>query len=201
MGSTISILNDTEYTWLCRVGPDEKTLRITGTVTTVMIAIGAAIATAGVAAAISTVSTAGFSTSVIASYSASTTGAGLVVTGGAYRGIIEIGNKVNRNLKKKGYHEILSGSTYETGKLSLSLLQQATCVSQEVLSPTVLKTKTLYMRRIFSGATHKSTKTYSIKEYLDGKGKLEESTVKLESGRTNGTLSVANPIPATAETA
>jgi hypothetical protein len=39
-----------------------------------MIAIGAAIATAGVAA-ISTVSTAGFSTSVIDSYSAGTTGA------------------------------------------------------------------------------------------------------------------------------
>jgi hypothetical protein len=48
------------------------------------------------------------------------------------------------------------------------------------------------MRPIFSGATHKSTKSYSIKEYLEGKGKVEEQVIKLEP---NGTSSEPNPTP------
>jgi hypothetical protein len=47
------------------------------------------------------------------------------------------------------------------------------------------------MRPIFSGATHKSTNTYSIKEYLEGKGKVKEKVIKLEP---NGT----SPSPTTA---
>jgi hypothetical protein len=180
MGSTISILNDTENNWLCRIGPDEKALRVTAIVSSAFLAVGATILTAG---ALSAASTVGFSAPAVL------LGQNVFFYGGLTRGLLEIGNKVNRNLQKKGYHEILSGSTYESGKLSLSLLQQATCVSQEVLSPTVLKTKTLYMRPIVSGATHKSTKTYSIKEYLDGKGKLEETIFKLEPGPSNATLS------------
>jgi hypothetical protein len=181
MGSTISILNDTENNWLCRIGPDEKALRVTAIVSSAFLAVGATILTAALAApAIPALSAA--SPAVIL-------GENVFFYSGLTRGLLEIGNKVNRNLQKKGYHEILSGSTYESGKLSLSLLQQATCVSQEVLSPTVLKTKTLYMRPIVSGATHKSTKTYSIKEYLDGKGKLEETIFKLEPGPSNATLS------------
>jgi hypothetical protein len=195
MGSTISILNDTEYTWVCRVGPDEKALRITAILSSVIIGIGATLASAGLAvpslaivAQSGGMSIAGFSTAALAAnlYRVSNVGIGVFVAGVSSRAIVDIGIQTNKHLiEEKGYHEILSGSTYETGKLSLSLMQQATCVRQEVLSPTVLKTKTLYMRRIFSGATHKSTKTYSIKEYLDGKGKLEETTIKLEPGANN----------------
>jgi hypothetical protein len=201
MGSTISILNDTEYTWVCRVGPDEKALRITAILSSVIIGIGATLATAGlaqpglaIAVHSGVMSIGGFSTSALAANAAlaanlqivSNVATGVFVAGVSSRAIVDIGIQTNKHLiEEKGYHEILSGSTYETGKLSLSLMQQATCVRQEVLSPTVLKTKTLYMRRIFSGATHKSTKTYSIKEYLDGKGKLEETTIKLEPGANN----------------
>ena len=98
--------------------------------------------------------------------------------------LLFIGNKINRDLLEKGYHVVLSGSTYETGKLSFSLWQQATCVSHQALSPTVLKTQTLYMRPIFSGATRKSTNTYGIKEYLEGKGQVEETVFKLNNNST-----------------
>jgi hypothetical protein len=182
MGSTISILNDTEGTWFCRVGPDENALRISGIVAAVVASIGATLITAGTAGMLIAPATA---TAVTTTTTVSLIGGGLGFHGAVSIGIIEIGEKINRNLIEKGYHEILSGATYETGKLSLSLWQQATCVGQEVLSPTLLNTKTLYMRPIFSGATHKSTNTYSIKEYLEGKGKVEEKVIKLESNGTS----------------
>jgi hypothetical protein len=50
MGSTISILNDTEYTWVCRVGPDQKALRITAILSSVIIGIGATLASVGLLA-------------------------------------------------------------------------------------------------------------------------------------------------------
>jgi hypothetical protein len=190
MGSTISILNDTESTWFCRVGPDEKALEISGIVASVVTAIGGTILTGGIAGLVLAPASASAS-GVTAAGTIVLTGGGLLVNGAASASIATIGNNINRNLIEKGYHEILSGATYETGKLSLSLWQQATCVGQEVLSPTVLNTKTLYMRPIFSGATHKSTNTYSIKEYLEGKGKVKEKVIKLEP---NGT----SPSPTTA---
>jgi hypothetical protein len=49
MGSIISIVNDTEDTWLCRVGPDEKALRISGVIASVVTAIGATLVTGGAA--------------------------------------------------------------------------------------------------------------------------------------------------------
>jgi hypothetical protein len=188
MGSTISILNDTESTWLCRVGPDEKALQISGIVASVVTAVGAILVTGGVAGLVS-----GPLSGMVASSTATVAGGGLFASGVASEGIMLIGHKINRNLIEKGYHEILSGATYETGKLSLSLWQQATCVGQEVLDPTVLNTKTLYMRPIFSGATHKSTNTYSIKEYLErkGKGKVENNIIKLEPNGTSPSTTTA----------
>jgi hypothetical protein len=179
MGSTISLLNDTEYTWLCRVGPDQKALQISSIVGAVAMTIGATIVTAGLSfpiTASSLLSAAG--------------GVGLVTTSATSIGAVELAKRFDERLKNdKGFHEILSGATYETGKLPISLWQQATCVRHEILSPGVLKTKTLYMRPIFSGATVNSTNTYSIKEYVDGKGKVEESIIKLESGHNNSATS------------
>jgi hypothetical protein len=185
MGSTISLLNDTEYTWLCRVGPDQKALKISGILAGAVVAMGITVATAGL-----TLPAAGVAATSIGYPAAGAVGAGFIATGITSLGSVEVAKRINEHLQNdKGFHEILSGATYETGKLSLSLWQQATCIRQETLSPTVLKTKTLYMRPIFSGATDKSTKTYSIKEYVDGKGKVEESIIKLESGHNNSATS------------
>jgi hypothetical protein len=173
MGSTISILNDTESTWLCRFGPDEKALLTSAILGFVVAGTSSRSIVSGPKAILALPS------------------AGVITGGGISLTILQIQNKINKNLTDEGFHEILSGATYESGMLTLSLWQQATCVSQEVLSPTVLKTKTLYMRPIFSGATHKSTNTYSIKEYLEGKGKVKEKVIKLEP---NG----ASPSPTTA---
>jgi hypothetical protein len=172
MGSTISILNDTESTWRCRVGLDEKAL-LTSAILGIVVAAGPVVA----------------GPSAILALPA----AGVITGGGISLTILQIQNKINKNLTDEGFHEILSGATYETGTLTLSLWQQATCVSQEVLSPTVLKTKTLYMRPIFSGATHNSTNTYSIKEYLEGKGKgkVKEKVIKLEPNGTSPSTTTA----------
>jgi hypothetical protein len=190
MGSTISIVNDTEDTWLCRVGPDEKALRISSIVAASIAALGLTVATAGAAGLVAPAS---LISSGSAIYAAKTfvLGGSIISYGVTPLLYIEIVHTINRGLLEKGYHKILSGTTYETGKLSLSLWQQATCVGHK-LSSTELSTKTLYMRPIFSGATHKSTKSYSIKEYLEGKGKVEEQVIKLEP---NGTSSEPTPIP------
>ena len=189
MGSKISLLNDTDHTWLCRTGPDEKALKISGIVGGGLLGLGAAIVAAGQVATV----VAGGVTALIGIPSTSlATGMGTMtvvgssaISGGAASiAVAHLSRLLNQHLiHSKGFREVAPGESFTSGTLSLSLWQQGTCVYHTTDSPTQLTYKTLYMRPIFSGVAAGSVNTYSIKKYLEGKGQLEEETIKVEEDK------------------
>jgi hypothetical protein len=186
MGSYLSIVNNTEDPWTCKIGPDEAALKIAGIVISVVGAVATVIGTAGAAAPIASalvangvVSVFGVSTSALVTAAAAAAGAvGTVasVTGAASGFGIAVAQGINDNLVNNGYVNIAPGEKHRWGKMSLSLWQQGTCVRTTIIDESTVKTDTLYMRPIFSGATDKSNINHEIQYWINKFG-LETSTV------------------------
>ncbi|KAL4140329.1 hypothetical protein PRNP1_014614 [Phytophthora ramorum] len=186
MGSYLSIVNNTEDPWTCKIGPDEAALKIAGIVISVVAAAATVIGTAGAAAPVASalaangiVSVFGISTSALATAAAAaagTVGSVASVTGAVSSFGIAVAQGINDNLIDEGYVSIAAGSEHQWGKMSLSLWQQGTCVRTTIVDETTVTTDTLYMRPIFSGATDKSNIGHEIQFWIDKFG-LETSTV------------------------
>ncbi|KAL4085676.1 hypothetical protein PRIC1_015012 [Phytophthora ramorum] len=187
MGSYLSIVNNTEDPWTCKIGPDEAALKIAGIVISVVAAAATVIGTAGAVAPIASalvangvVSVFGVSTSALvtaATVAAGTIGTVASVTGAVSGFGIAVAQGINDNLVNNGYVNIAPGDNHRWGKMSLSLWQQGTCVRTTIVDETTVTTDTLYMRPIFSGATDKSNINHEIQFWIDKFG-LETSTVK-----------------------
>jgi hypothetical protein len=185
MGSYLSIVNNTEDHWTCKIGPDEAALKIAGIIISVIGSAATVIGTLGAAAPVATALAAngvvaifGVSTSALAT---AATAAGTVATAvsvtGAVSGFgIAVANGVNDNLIKEGYQNIAPGEKHRWGKMSLSLWQQGTCVRTTIVDEKTVQTDTLYMRPIFSGATDNSNNDHEIQFWIDKFG-LETETV------------------------
>jgi hypothetical protein len=186
MGSYLSIVNNTEDPWTCKIGPDEAALKIAGIVISVVGAAATVIGTAGAAAPVASalaangvVSVFGVSTSAIATATAAAAGAvGTVASvSGAVSGFgIAVAQGINDNLITEGYVSIAPGEEHQWGKMSLSLWQQGTCVRTTIVDESTVTTDTLYMRPIFSGATDNSDIGHEIQFWIDKFG-LETNTV------------------------
>ncbi|KAH7462562.1 hypothetical protein KRP22_004982 [Phytophthora ramorum] len=187
MGSYLSIVNNTEDPWTCKIGPDEAALKIAGIVISVVAAAATVIGTAGAVAPIASalvangvVSVFGVSTSALvtaATVAAGTIGTVASVTGAVSGFGIAVAQGINDNLVNNGYVNIAPGDNHRWGKMSLSLWQQGTCVRTTIVDETTVTTDTLYMRPIFSGATDNSNINHEIQFWIDKFG-LETSTVK-----------------------
>ncbi|KAK1931204.1 hypothetical protein P3T76_013393 [Phytophthora citrophthora] len=186
MGSYLSIVNNTEDPWTCKIGPDEAALKIAGIIISVVGAAATVIGTAGVAAPIASalvangvVSVFGVSTSALvttATVAAGTVGTVASVTGAVSGFGIAVAQGINDNLVNNGYVNIAPGENHKWGKMSLSLWQQGTCVRTTIIDEKTVKTDTLYMRPIFSGATDNSNLDHEIQFWINKFG-LETSTV------------------------
>ncbi|KAL4094832.1 hypothetical protein PRIC1_010485 [Phytophthora ramorum] len=185
MGSYLSIVNNTQDHWTCKIGPDEAALKIAGIIisvigsaATVVGTLGAAAPVASALAANGVVSVFGISTSALATAAAAagTVSSAVSVTGAVSGFGIAVANGVNDNLVKDGYHNIAPGEKYQWGKMSLSLWQQGTCVRTTIVDEKTVTTDTLYMRPIFSGATDNSNNDHEIQFWIDKFG-LETETV------------------------
>ncbi|RLN94794.1 hypothetical protein BBJ28_00013891 [Nothophytophthora sp. Chile5] len=195
MGSYLSIVNNTEDQWTCKIGPDEAALKIAGIIISVIGAAATVVGTLGAAAPVATalaangiVSVFGVSTSALATATAAAAGTvGTVASvSGAVSGFgIAVAQGVNDNLIKDGYHTIAPGDKYKWGKMSLSLWQQGTCVRTTIVDETTVTTDTLYMRPIFSGATDNSNNDHEIQFWIDKFG-LETETVKGSADQQRG---------------
>ncbi|OWY98899.1 hypothetical protein PHMEG_00030210 [Phytophthora megakarya] len=185
MGSYLSIVNNTEDPWTCKIGPDEAALEIAGIVVSVIGAIVTVIGTAGAAAPVASalaangiVSVFGVSTSALAT---ATAAAGAVTTAVGRIGDVSdfgmnVANGINDNLVNNGYVNINPGEEHKWGKMSLSLWQQGTCVRTTIKDAKTVTTDTLYMRPIFSGATDNSNIGHEIQFWIDKFG-LETTSV------------------------
>ncbi|OWZ07513.1 hypothetical protein PHMEG_00020087 [Phytophthora megakarya] len=185
MGSYLSIVNNTEDTWTCKIGPDEAALKIAGVVVSVITAAVAVIGTAGAAAPVASalaangvVSVFGVSTSALAAGAAAATSiaSAIKVTGKVTKFGVTVANGINDNLVSEGYVNIAPGDKHQWGKMSLSLWQQGTCVRTTIKDETTVTTDTLYMRPIFSGATDNSNIDHEIQFWIDKFG-LETTSV------------------------
>ncbi|POM72553.1 hypothetical protein PHPALM_10712 [Phytophthora palmivora] len=185
MGSYLSIVNNTDDPWTCKIGPDEAALKIAGIVVSVIGAIVTVIGTAGAAAPVASalaangvVSVFGVSTTALA---AGTAAAGAVTTAVSVVGTVSdfgmnVANGINDNLINQGYVNINPGEEHKWGKMSLSLWQQGTCVRTTIKDEKTVTTDTLYMRPIFSGATDNSNIGHEIQFWIDKFG-LESTSV------------------------
>ncbi|EGZ26685.1 hypothetical protein PHYSODRAFT_471256 [Phytophthora sojae] len=186
MGSYLSIVNNTEDPWTCKIGPDEAALKIAGIVISVVGAAATVIGTAGAAAPVASalaangiVSVFGVSTSALATAAAAaagTVGTVASVTGAVSGFGIAVAQGINDNLISEGYVSIAPGDKHQWGKMSLSLWQQGTCVRTTIVDESTVTTDTLYMRPIFSGATDNSNIDHEIQFWIDKFG-LETETV------------------------
>ncbi|KAG7384166.1 hypothetical protein PHYBOEH_009640 [Phytophthora boehmeriae] len=185
MGSYLSIANNTSDPWTCKIGPDEAALKIAGIVISVIGAAATVIGTAGAAAPVASalaangvVSVFGVSTSALATATGAAAGVSSAVAAtGAVSGFgIAVAQGVNDNLISEGYVSIAPGDKHQWGKMSLSLWQQGTCVRTTIVDETTVKTDTLYMRPIFSGATDNSNIDHEIQFWIDKFG-LETNEV------------------------
>ncbi|POM72552.1 LOW QUALITY PROTEIN: hypothetical protein PHPALM_10711, partial [Phytophthora palmivora] len=180
MGSYLSIVNNTDDPWTCKIGPDEAALKIAGIVVSVISAAVTVIGTAGAAAPVVSalaangiVSVFGVSTSALATGTAiaGAVSTAVSVTGTVTQFGVTTANGINDNLVTQGYVNI----EHKWGKMSLSLWQQGTCVRTTIKDEKTVTTDTLYMRPIFSGATDNSNNDHEIQFWIDKFG-LETTT-------------------------
>ncbi|ETI47626.1 hypothetical protein L917_07831 [Phytophthora nicotianae] len=189
MGSYLSIVNNTDDPWTCKLGPDEAALQIAGIAISVVGTLATVIGTAGAAAPVASalaangvVSVFGVSTSALvagATAAASVTSA-VAITGSVSGFGIAVAQGINDHLITDGYVNIAPGEEHKWGKMSLSLWQQGTCVRTTIVDEKTVTTDTLYMRPIFSGATDNSNIGHEIQFWIDKFG-LETSTVTATS--------------------
>lgn len=178
MGSFLSIVNNTPTTWQCKIGPDEAAIKIAGIAISAVGAAAAVISTAGAAAPVvgliagvggSTATVAGVSASALATITAAAAAAsGVTGAIGSVSGFgIAVAKGVSGTLSDQGYDTIAPGDSHKYGKFSLSLWQQGTCVRVYIVDERTVRTETVYMRPIFSGATDKSELRHEIQFWLD----------------------------------
>lgn len=191
MGSYLTIVNDTEDTWQCHLGPDMKAFNIGGMIAFVIGSIAGAIGfAAGSAVFVSSFAAAGMIHILgipVSSLVAITTAAlpyGVVgsVIGGASGFSIAVAKGVSVLLNDRGYESIPPGGTHRFGRMTLSLWQQAECIRTTVNTTTIVLDK-LYMRPIFSGSTINSNRNHTIQFWLNKHG-TEIEVIKGESERS-----------------
>ena len=176
MGSYLSIENNTQDEWMCRIGPDEAAANIAKIATTFVAAAGFMIATAGAGGA-----TVGLAPLVISGAAIESTSSLLITQG------------MTEELKKEGYETIAVGQKHQWGKMTLSLWQQGTCIRTERTGDKTATVHTLYMRPIFSGATDNSELTHQIQWWIDKWG-TEKQNIVIESPSTPPPTMAPTPV-------
>ncbi|TMW60131.1 hypothetical protein Poli38472_000173 [Pythium oligandrum] len=192
MGSYLSIVNDTGDRWQCKIGPDEAALKIAGIIIGIVGTLATVIGTAGGAAPLAAslaangvVSVLGVSTGALATITAGAASVSSVagVIGGVSGFSMSVAKGIATQLDKDKYHAIEAGKSYRWGKMSLSLWQQGTCVKTVNVDEKTVRTETLYMRPIFSGATDKSNNDHKIQWWLNKWGTEKQEIVAQDKKR------------------
>ncbi|KAF4045173.1 hypothetical protein GN244_ATG02557 [Phytophthora infestans] len=165
MGSYLSIVNNTDDPWTCKIGPDEAALEIAGVAISVVGTLASALGTGGVApvasalAANGVVKVFGVSAKALAS-SAEAISEAISAAGSVSEFGLSVAQGINDHLVTDGYVRSLPG----------------TCVRTTIVDEKTVITDTLYMRPIFSGATDNSNLDHEIQFWIDKFG-LETETV------------------------
>jgi hypothetical protein len=171
MGSYISIENNTQKPWVCKMQLNQDMITAFGLIATAL----------GTALLIFTASTAG----IVLAFS----GAMLVVgipaalagaLGADSPAFIEgVSTAITDDLVSKGFQSIAPSEKHRWGKMTLSLIQQATCVTLTTVDERTVIASTVIMKPLFSGPTDNSVNYYNIQNFVTAKG-VENTTIKAE---------------------
>lgn len=185
MGSSLTVINDTRYKWLCQVSTDDQSLKIALSVTG---AIGLFFGTLGLVGAFSPVLTglkprAGIDPDL---FKAPAMIAGMTrdsflhiakvveISGafiGASIGIVNFGMITQRTLEDGLLHrkfvKLKAGESHLWGQMSPLLLRQAVCVRSFNFNATVVRTETVTMRPLFTGIPGKWNFNYKLSKYYN----------------------------------
>jgi hypothetical protein len=175
MTSLLSVVNDTPDIWQCVVGPDQAALSIFSYVAGAIAAAATIVATAGSAAPLvsslaanGVISILGMSTAKMAALTAAAApfaGAAAVTAKGTSAAASVVAF-MGKHMQDSGYDTILPGEKKSYSR-TLSLWQQAECVSHQVVSDVEAVAHRLYMRPIFSGALIGSELEHSISWWIN----------------------------------
>lgn len=166
MGSYLSVVNNTNDTYLCKLGPDMAAAEIFGGVFTVLgfatiflgaPAIGVALTSVGLEI-----------TATVEAVTVIAEAAGSVATAAGF--FAWLTGKIDDDMKKDGFVVIAPGSKHTWGKMSLSLWQQAECYHSVKESDTRGYQESVFMRPIFSGATDNSNIDHEIQHWINEVG-------------------------------
>lgn len=176
MGSYLTIVNDTNIPWKCKVGADTKALEWGLVIGTVGAAVMSAATVGGVAIALG--ATAAEAIAAGAATWIFTAGFGALTSNA-------INDGVNHVLQVKGYDVIQPSERKRYGKMSLSLWRQCECINAAAAG-NGSSVESVMMRPIFSGATDKSNREYSIGQWIKKHG--TKRTVIAEKAKGHGRL-------------
>nr|CCA26439.1 conserved hypothetical protein [Albugo laibachii Nc14] len=207
MGSSLTVINDTRYKWLCQVSTDDQSLKIALSVTG---AIGLFFSTLGLAGAFSPILTglrprAGVDPAlfVAPSMMAGMTSESFLqiakvveISGafiGASIGIINFGMITQRTLEDGLLHrqfvKLKAGESHLWRHMSPLLLRQAVCVRTYNFNETVVRTETLTMRPLFTGIPGKPNFNYKLTKYYNRKKfvRVEDIIAKVDANDAEAT--------------
>jgi hypothetical protein len=198
MGSYLTIDNDTNDTYLIKLGADMEAVKITGYV---IAAIGA-VATVGTLSVAAVSAGAAYVNGIAAmaadmewetgalAGSAAISGTKLAFYTGIAVGGSVVGNVagkavglslvIKNKLHDDGYIQLDKGESHRYGKMSLSLWQQAHCIRIR-FEKNMLYLDEVNMRPIFSGATVGSNNTHDIKYWVEKNGLKEIWSIDLNN--------------------
>ncbi len=170
MGSYLTIVNDTQDTWHCRLGPDGVAVSVAQVVLSVIGVLSAVIAAGAGATAVLTasgvVAVSGVASSMTSAGFGATSGFAMLVTQG-----------ISDQLSIDGYETIAPQASFRWGLMHLSQLRQATCVTTRAINGSTVLTETLSMRSLLTGATENSTSTYHLQSFVQHTGTEKLYTV------------------------
>lgn len=179
MGATLSVMNDTDCEWSCKIGPDQAALNVfattataVGIAATVVVSVGQTAPLAGALVANGVTHVLGVSATSAAAVATAAASAAAATRAVSIAVVISerVAKLVTKELEKSGYTTLKPGDRLKV-ILPASLWQQCHCTRTWVdTEERQIVTEYIYMRPIFSAALVGQTKTHAIDWWKHKKG-------------------------------
>nr|CCA27652.1 conserved hypothetical protein [Albugo laibachii Nc14] len=179
MGSYLTIVNDTNDEYLCKLSADTRAIKF---VNFAALGIGAFSAILGAISFGHIVSKAVVGNNAISLFGVSSqwlehfsnvigyVSVGLSSAAAVSSFSVEAVQIISIHLSKNHYISIGPNESHRYGKFTLALWCQSICVRSVVLHETAVRVDSVYMRPIFSGILPQSNKNHSIQTWISRKG-------------------------------
>nr|CCA27736.1 AlNc14C661G12352 [Albugo laibachii Nc14] len=204
MGSYIAIVNDTSYEWRCKVALDDKSMKISSLIFSLIVsvagifitlaafaphlfnikAVTAASATASAGAAAGTSMIAGMNINgLLSDLQLIEIGGNALTTKTSIAGYtIGLVRTVQEVLGKNDFITIPSNQTHQWEKMAPFAWRQCLCVRAYTSNTTIVRIESVLMRPIFGGRPGKRVRSYTIQNWIKkhGEPQIEDVNAVLQ---------------------